>query len=104
MVVLAGYKDKMARLMRMDPGLDRRFPQRLHLHDYSKEQLAQVCQVKARVSRPRSLRRVCQLVSQPCAGCRDSDERLNRVCWTSSPSTSVISTTERSRSRTQAWR
>ena len=57
MVVLAGYKDKMARLMRMDPGLDRRFPQRLHLHDYSKEQLAQVCQVKARVSRRPGLRR-----------------------------------------------
>lgn len=48
MVVLAGYKDKMARLMRMDPGLDRRFPQRLHLRDYSKDQLAEVCRIKAR--------------------------------------------------------
>jgi SpoVK/Ycf46/Vps4 family AAA+-type ATPase len=48
MVVLAGYKDKMARLMRMDPGLDRRFPQRLHLRDYSKDQLAEVCEIKAR--------------------------------------------------------
>ena len=48
MVVLAGYKDKMARLMRMDPGLDRRFPQRLHLRDYAKDQLAEVCLIKAK--------------------------------------------------------
>jgi SpoVK/Ycf46/Vps4 family AAA+-type ATPase len=48
LVVLAGYKDKMQRLMRMDPGLDRRFPQRLHIPDYNKGQLAQICQIKAR--------------------------------------------------------
>ena len=48
MVILAGYKDKMAALMRMDPGLDRRFPQRLHLPDYSPLQIAQVCAIKAR--------------------------------------------------------
>jgi SpoVK/Ycf46/Vps4 family AAA+-type ATPase len=48
MVVLAGYKDKVQRLMRMDPGLDRRFPSRLHLQDYSRHELARVCEVKAR--------------------------------------------------------
>jgi len=47
-VVLAGYKDKMQRLMRMDPGLDRRFPQRLHIADYQKAQLAEICRIKAR--------------------------------------------------------
>ena len=29
LVILAGYKDKMARLMRADPGLPRRFPQQV---------------------------------------------------------------------------
>eukprot|EP01043_Picozoa_sp_COSAG02_P013867 COSAG02_NODE_561_length_20308_cov_42.799495_12_plen_2050_part_00 len=48
LVVLAGYKDKMQRLMRMDPGLDRRFPQRLHITDYSPAQLAEICRIKAR--------------------------------------------------------
>ena len=48
MVVLAGYKDKVQRLMRMDPGLDRRFPSRLHLADYSAHELARVCEIKAK--------------------------------------------------------
>lgn len=38
----------MQRLMRMDPGLDRRFPQRLHITDYSPAQLAEICGIKAR--------------------------------------------------------
>eukprot|EP01045_Picozoa_sp_COSAG04_P043875 COSAG04_NODE_14602_length_562_cov_0.656587_2_plen_82_part_01 len=44
MVVLAGYKDKMGSLMRADPGLNRRFPLRLDLPDYSCEEIAQICQ------------------------------------------------------------
>merc|ERR1711871_1837827 len=48
LVVLAGYRDKMQRLMRMDPGLDRRFPQRLMLRDYTPAELARVCEVKAK--------------------------------------------------------
>ena len=43
MVVLAGYKDKMAMLMRADPGLDRRFPLRINLPDYTPEDLGQIC-------------------------------------------------------------
>ena len=43
MVVLAGYKDKMAHLMSADPGLDRRFPLRLDLPDYSPAEIASIC-------------------------------------------------------------
>merc|ERR1719498_261782 len=42
MVVLAGYKDKMGNLMRADPGLNRRFPLRLDLVDYTCAELAQI--------------------------------------------------------------
>jgi len=48
MVVLAGYKDKMTRMMRADEGLARRFPNRLHLDDYSPGELASICQMDAR--------------------------------------------------------
>ena len=48
MVVFAGYKDKIGGLMRLDPGLDRRFPERLDLRDYSAKELAQICEVVAR--------------------------------------------------------
>merc|ERR550537_1273724 len=48
MVVLAGYKDKMAKLMRMDPGLERRFQGRLHLPDYTPEDVARICELVAR--------------------------------------------------------
>ena len=37
------YKDKMAMLMRADPGLDRRFPLRINLPDYTPEDLGQIC-------------------------------------------------------------
>ena len=43
MVVLAGYKDKMGQLMRADPGLNRRFPLRLDLVDYTPDEIAQIC-------------------------------------------------------------
>jgi hypothetical protein len=42
LVVLAGYKDKMGQLMRADPGLPRRFPQALHLADYSPAELGEI--------------------------------------------------------------
>jgi hypothetical protein len=42
LVVLAGYKDKMGRLMKADPGLPRRFPLALHLDDYSAAELAEI--------------------------------------------------------------
>ena len=42
MVVFAGYKQKMDRLMRLDQGLARRFPKRLHLPDYSPADLAEI--------------------------------------------------------------
>ena len=48
MFVLAGYKDKMAVLMRADPGLPSRFPKTLHLKDYSTTELAQICETKAK--------------------------------------------------------
>ena len=48
MVVLAGYKDKMQRLLRADPGLPSRFPKSLHLSDYSAAELAQVCTLVAK--------------------------------------------------------
>ena len=48
MVVLAGYKDKIQRLMRADPGLPSRFPKSLHLSDYSAAELAQVCTLVAK--------------------------------------------------------
>ena len=48
MVVLAGYQDKMTRLMAADPGMPRRFPQRLHLKDYTPAELAQIANLVAR--------------------------------------------------------
>ena len=48
MVVLAGYKDKIQRLMRADPGIPSRFPKSLHLSDYSAAELAQVCTLVAK--------------------------------------------------------
>ena len=48
MVIMAGYKDKMGRLMRMDPGLDRRFPLRLELKDYTPLQIAKIAESKAK--------------------------------------------------------
>lgn len=42
MVVLAGYKDKMQKLMTADPGMQRRFPQAIHLPDYDADQLAEI--------------------------------------------------------------
>lgn len=53
MVVLAGYKDKMGRLMRAEEGLARRFPNRLHLDDYTPEELAHICEMTARVKHQR---------------------------------------------------
>lgn len=41
-VVMAGYKDKMERLMSADPGLPRRFPLQLHLADYTPAELVQI--------------------------------------------------------------
>ena len=48
MVILAGYADKMGTLLRMDPGLDRRFPVRLHLENYSAAQIAKICRLVCR--------------------------------------------------------
>eukprot|EP01050_Picozoa_sp_SAG11_P020528 SAG11_NODE_3474_length_2426_cov_1.681564_2_plen_376_part_00 len=42
LVVLAGYKDKMATLLQADPGLPRRFPHSIHLDDYTPLQLGQI--------------------------------------------------------------
>ena len=42
MVIVAGYRDKMANFFRADPGLSRRFPSSLHLPDYSPEEVAQI--------------------------------------------------------------
>ena len=55
MVVLAGYKEKMDRLMRQDEGLARRFPLRLHLPDYTAQELALVCEIKAKTAFDRIL-------------------------------------------------
>ena len=48
MVILAGYANKMGTLLRMDPGLDRRFPVRLHLPNYSAVQIAKICRLVCR--------------------------------------------------------
>ena len=42
LVVLAGYRDKMGRMMRCDEGLARRFPGSLHLDDYSPLEIATI--------------------------------------------------------------
>ena len=41
-IVLAGYQDKIKKLMRADPGLTRRFPKTVHLVDYSLQELAAI--------------------------------------------------------------
>ena len=47
LVILAGYKDKMGRLMRADPGLPRRFPKQVHLDDYTPAEVAQIAETAA---------------------------------------------------------
>jgi len=47
MVILAGYRDKMATFMRADPGLPRRFPLSLHLADYEPRELASIARERA---------------------------------------------------------
>merc|ERR1719502_143204 len=47
LVIMAGYKDKMADLMAADPGLPRRFPNQVHLDDYSPAELAQIAKQAA---------------------------------------------------------
>ena len=41
-VVLAGYKDKVTRLLSADPGLNSRFPHRVAIADYSPEEIAEI--------------------------------------------------------------
>jgi SpoVK/Ycf46/Vps4 family AAA+-type ATPase len=43
-VVMAGYRDKMGRLLRADPGLPSRFPFRVHIPDYSPAEIALIAQ------------------------------------------------------------
>jgi len=50
LVVLAGYKDKMADLMLADPGLARRFPHTLNLPDYTATDISRIA---ARVAEER---------------------------------------------------
>jgi len=47
LVILAGYKDKMGRLMRADPGLPRRFPKQVHLDDYTPAEVTQIAETVA---------------------------------------------------------
>lgn len=43
-VILAGYDDKMTRLLQTNPGLPDRFPVRLHFDDYDADQLCQIAE------------------------------------------------------------
>ena len=43
LVMLAGYRDKMALLIDSDPGMARRFGTTLHLDDYTPTQIAEIC-------------------------------------------------------------
>jgi hypothetical protein len=52
LVVLAGYKDKMSKLMRADPGLPRRFPNVVHLADYSPAEIAAIALSKLQEKEP----------------------------------------------------
>ena len=51
-MVLAGYKDKMGKLMRADPGLPRRFPNVVHLADYTPLQVAEIALSKLKSKTP----------------------------------------------------
>ena len=47
LVIIAGYQDKIERLLREDPGLPRRFPEALHLVNYSTNEIAQIAEYVA---------------------------------------------------------
>merc|ERR1712147_375624 len=47
LVILAGYDDKMSTLMKADPGLARRFPNKLVLPDYDAKDLASIARLTA---------------------------------------------------------
>jgi SpoVK/Ycf46/Vps4 family AAA+-type ATPase len=65
MCVMAGYKDKMQHLMRMDPGLERRFRGSLHLPDYTAAELAQIC---TRVAKSRYEKELAPGLEEALAG------------------------------------
>jgi SpoVK/Ycf46/Vps4 family AAA+-type ATPase len=48
LVILAGYRGPMAELMNADPGLRSRFNTRLHLKDYSSEEVARIAELTAK--------------------------------------------------------
>ena len=50
LVIFAGYKDKMGRLLAADPGLPSRFPWRVHIAPYTFEEIAEVIALKARAT------------------------------------------------------
>ena len=51
LVIMAGYKDKMAKFMRADPGLRRWFPKDVHLSDYTPAELSEIIKRRAQQDR-----------------------------------------------------
>jgi AAA+ superfamily predicted ATPase len=64
LVVLAGYQDKMNYFMDSDPGLARRFPKRIHLSDYTPEDLTQIASSYARRTSTTGLMRLADGVAE----------------------------------------
>jgi len=52
-VVLAGYPDPMQKLMRTDPGLQSRFPTRIHIDDYT---IIELCEIAKRYAATKGVR------------------------------------------------
>ena len=48
LVIIAGYEDKIKRLLREDPRLPRRFPEKLHLENYSPTEIAKITEYVAK--------------------------------------------------------
>lgn len=67
-VILAGYEDKMKKLLKSNPGLRDRFPLRFHFEDYTSDELSEIAH---RILKSRNF------VLTP-----EADERLNRLIET----------------------
>ena len=52
-VILAGYPDPMQKLMRTDPGLQSRFPTRIHIENYT---ILELCEIAKRYAATKGVR------------------------------------------------
>lgn len=81
-VILAGYEDKMKKLLKSNPGLKDRFPLRFHFEDYTADELSEIAHriLKSRnfVLTPEANLRLNRLIEKEA---RQRDEHFGNGRW-----------------------